>query len=808
MPWNQREFDDACRRFRGYFADFESFDHPGERYVEEERAYKDELADLYTVRVRPLLTKPDSDFFRAYVEILKEQNFVGWRFCGVLRDLPEDASSEFGRILKLVIESDVDSSSITTYGKSAPELLLSVHGPEYRPPNAEIRTLLSLLLMLHNSSNFMCGTFTYWNRFSQLLLGEDLIEWGSQITGTEFVECQEFAKRVSDALVTAGLPPTDMIDVQSFLYIVSDPDELDRLAVSRTDWNQDAFATSIAAFKQRYQGFENFSRKNCGEQYARLQREFKQEFMKRYNARLKPLVEGDPVEFLDAYAEIIHAETDAARPVGDEGWRVLTNEVPSEEKAQLGSMLQSLINAGATKANKAEWDSIVAEYSENAMQLSDGHDSGTSSREMRQKLRESATLLLSLRWPKKYVHATRGVWNVAANKFLGCELIKTSDVISSRLLEDAIWGFTRLVNFGLKEAGLAPRDKADKFDTQSFLWSVYDESKSATEPDSSEDAGIGPSASVVTQQLDLATIIQAIRSEGMRIDEATVRQYHFSMRTRGFIILAGPSGVGKTWLTRLYANVLSAEYLLAPVAPNWSTNEDLLGFFNPVDGNFHATAFLDFIDRAAESWDHLGAEAPEFHLVLDEMNLARVEHYFSLFLSLMEMRRETDLPETRLTGDRIVRVPPNLKFAGTVNMDETTHGFADKVFDRAQLIELSISSDAAREHVSERIGDSAAAEVLLDLWDRMALACPVGFRVLDDIADYLELAEEGGVDWRVALDEQIVSKLLPKLRGLDPEVADALRRIDTRVDSEFPRASAKCKSMLQRVQATDVVSFF
>ncbi len=280
------------------------------------------------------------------------------------------------------------------------------------------------------------------------------------------------------------------------------------------------------------------------------------------------------------------------------------------------------------------------------------------------------------------------------------------------------------------------------------------------------------------------------------------------MRTRGFVILAGPSGVGKTWLTRLYAKVLNADYLLAPVAPNWSTNEDLLGFFNPIDGNFHATAFLDFIDRATASWERLGDDAPEFHLVLDEMNLARVEHYFSLFLSLMEMRRETEAPETRLTGDRVVRVPPNLKFAGTVNMDETTHGFADKVFDRAQLIELSISSDIAREHVSERIGDTPAAEVLMDLWDRMAPACPVGFRVLDDIADYLKLAEQENVDWRVALDEQIVSKLLPKLRGLDPEVAEALRLIDTRVDSEFPRASAKCKSMLQRVQATDVVSFF
>ena len=89
MAWNQREFDDACQRFRDHFPDFESFDHLGGRYVEEERAYKDKLADLYDQRVRPLLTKPDSSFFSAYVEILKEQNFVGWRFRNMLRDLPK-----------------------------------------------------------------------------------------------------------------------------------------------------------------------------------------------------------------------------------------------------------------------------------------------------------------------------------------------------------------------------------------------------------------------------------------------------------------------------------------------------------------------------------------------------------------------------------------------------------------------------------------------------------------------------------------------------------------------------------------------
>lgn len=795
MPWNQREFDEACQRFRDHFPEFETFDRPGKDYLEAERVGKDKLVGLYDAHVRHLLTKSDSEFFSAYVEILSHTNdLFEWGFPSTLRNLSAAESSEFGQMLRRVVQSDASPAAITTYGWDALSFLESLQGVKSRQRHAGIRNLVSLLLMLHNPKTYMCAPLTYFNRCTQKLLGEKLIKSSSQLTGPEFERCQDFAGQLLDQLENAGFCPQDMIDVQAFLYVVSKP-----AATSIPTWNKRAFESSIVAFKRRYQGFEDFS-KNCGEQYDRLQRQFKREMRTKYNAILKPLIEADPVEFVDAYAEITNCTLDSKRPSGDEGWRVVTNEVPIKKKAEFGSMLQSLVNETAAKANETEWESIVANYSEKSEHLFVDHVSSGDSHDMRRMLREAATLLLSLRWPKKYVHATQEVWNVAAKKFLGRELIKDNDVLTSRLLEDDLWGFTRKINFGLKDAGLAPRDLADKFDTQSFLWSVYDESMVAKDPDSP--------AIMDKRPLDLTTIIRKIRSEGMRIDESTVRQYHFSMRIRGFVILAGPSGVGKTWLTRLYAKALASEYLLAPVAPNWSTNEDLLGFFNPIDGEFHATAFLHFIDRAASSWDELGHHGPEFHLVLDEMNLARVEHYFSLFLSLMEMRRETGVPETRLTGDRVVRVPPNLKFAGTVNMDETTHGFADKVFDRAQLIELSIPSDAAREHVSERIGENPAAEVLLDLWARMAPACPVGFRVLDDIADYLTLAGREGVDWRVALDDQIFSKLLPKLRGLDPEVVEALRLIDARVDGEFPRASAKCKSMLQRVQATDVVSFF
>ena len=162
------------------------------------------------------------------------------------------------------------------------------------------------------------------------------------------------------------------------------------------------------------------------------------------------------------------------------------------------------------------------------------------------------------------------------------------------------------------------------------------------------------------------------------------------------------------------------------------------------------------------------------------------------------------MPEQPLAGDRVVRVPPNLKFVGTVNMDETTYGFSDKLLDRAQLIELPVSREAVKAHVA----GASYANVILALWDAMSDVCPFAFRVLDDISAYIRLAGQDGVKWEEALDEQIVSKLLPKLRGIEPAVCDALEQVNKVVEGQFGLAEAKCELMLRRYRDSRAVSFF
>ena len=88
---------------------------------------------------------------------------------------------------------------------------------------------------------------------------------------------------------------------------------------------------------------------------------------------------------------------------------------------------------------------------------------------------------------------------------------------------------------------------------------------------------------------DLDTIADAVRDEGMVIDDRALRRFHLAVQVRGFVILSGVSGTGKTWLADAYGRATGGEVQVVPVAPNWTTNEDLLGYLNPVTGAYHDT---------------------------------------------------------------------------------------------------------------------------------------------------------------------------------------------------------------------------
>lgn len=304
-------------------------------------------------------------------------------------------------------------------------------------------------------------------------------------------------------------------------------------------------------------------------------------------------------------------------------------------------------------------------------------------------------------------------------------------------------------------------------------------------------------------------IRSAIAAKKLRISERDLRRYHISLKTRGFVIVSGLSGTGKTWLAQAYAEAIGAEHLLVPVAPNWTTNEDLLGYYSPLTHVYHDTAFSRFLRKADAAFRAARAEgrpARPYHLILDEMNLARVEYYFARFLSAMELRARSadgDAPIELGPNDSIV-LPPNFAFVGTVNMDETTHNFADKVYDRAQLIELGID----RESLSAHLGSAPYASLLLAIWDVVHPVAPFAFRVIDEIRAYVEHAEALGFGWEEALDEQLLQKILPKLKGAEPRVGKALSEFLKLTQDTCPLSHRKASRILDGYSAHGIASYF
>ncbi len=206
----------------------------------------------------------------------------------------------------------------------------------------------------------------------------------------------------------------------------------------------------------------------------------------------------------------------------------------------------------------------------------------------------------------------------------------------------------------------------------------------------------------LSTEITLERIQAYIKSTGYEYDKKLISNFYLCLKSKPFVLLAGMSGTGKTRLVRLFAEAIGAygsgRYEQIAVKPDWSDSTDLFGHVNLKD-KFVPGAIIEFIKKAADDSDNL-----PYILCLDEMNLARVEYYFSDFLSIIETRDwdsdeiVTDdlVPKICYSGDSSAEtlyehlmLPENLYIVGTVNMDETTFPFSKKVLDRTNTIEFS-----------------------------------------------------------------------------------------------------------------------
>jgi MrcB-like, N-terminal domain/AAA domain (dynein-related subfamily) len=192
----------------------------------------------------------------------------------------------------------------------------------------------------------------------------------------------------------------------------------------------------------------------------------------------------------------------------------------------------------------------------------------------------------------------------------------------------------------------------------------------------------------------LQELLQAIESAGFVYEPWQIASYVTALRTKPFVIVAGVTGTGKSKLPTVVARFTGGRSDVIPVRPDWTDSADVLGYVD-LQGVFRPGRLLQVVKTATVEQSH------HWTFVIDELNLARVEQYFAEVLSCIEDRHPaptggfTTRPLLTLQlkqEDQAwseLALPPNLAIVGTVNMDETTHGFSRKVLDRAFTLELS-----------------------------------------------------------------------------------------------------------------------
>lgn len=168
------------------------------------------------------------------------------------------------------------------------------------------------------------------------------------------------------------------------------------------------------------------------------------------------------------------------------------------------------------------------------------------------------------------------------------------------------------------------------------------------------------------------------------------------MGSSKIIILEGISGTGKTSLPYSMGKFFNNDTSIISVQPSWRDRAEMIGYLNEFTKKFNETDFLKSIYEATYRTDLN-------FIVLDEINIARVEYYFADFLSILEMPNtsewEIDITSDTVPGDPIhlkegkLLLPPNIWFVGTANRDDSTFAITDKVYDRAASIELSVRAD-------------------------------------------------------------------------------------------------------------------
>jgi hypothetical protein len=313
---------------------------------------------------------------------------------------------------------------------------------------------------------------------------------------------------------------------------------------------------------------------------------------------------------------------------------------------------------------------------------------------------------------------------------------------------------------------------------------------------------------------------------GLFYDRKIISAFFAGMATSNTMILEGISGTGKTSLPYAMGKFFGNDADIIAVQPSWRDRAEMIGYLNEFTKKFNETDFLKAIYETTYRDDIC-------IIVLDEMNLARIEYYFAEFLSLLEMPDPdqwwVDIVPDNQPGDPKhfkngkILLPQNVWFVGTANKDDSTFTITDKVYDRATPIEINAKAayidapqtegitlsfdylrDLFRVSYKDHPLSMKALENLekLDTFITKNLKVTFGNRIMKQIRSFVPVYVACGGSEVEALDYMVARKIFRKFESLNlPFLQDEINELSQLVDRLFGKnAFVECQNYLNNIK--------
>lgn len=339
----------------------------------------------------------------------------------------------------------------------------------------------------------------------------------------------------------------------------------------------------------------------------------------------------------------------------------------------------------------------------------------------------------------------------------------------------------------------------------------------------------------------LDSIHKKCEESGINFNRRLLNAFHTALKISDWsplTVLGGVSGTGKSELPRLYSRFGGMNYISLPVQPDWDSPQSLIGYFNSIDNRFNPTELLRaMVQCQSSNNDRIVKDSVSDKMLLvllDEMNLAHVELYFSDLLSKLESRRGKSDPEyieLDLGADEPkykVELSRNILWAGTMNEDETTKSLSDKVLDRGNFISFPRPVKferrkkmqlAEKSHMLKRVTWNKWLNDRIDFNDELdkykecleainghleIVGRALGHRVWQAIESYISnhpmvieaYKDDSDLDIdrciQLSFEEALVYKVMPKLRGIETDGDSrhkCLNQIKKRLTEVLPGSS-------------------